>query len=166
MPAARKAVVRHLRTVRQLSERRACGLVCVSRMTMRYVSRRDDSAIRARLRELAVLRRRWGYRKLRVLLLREGMVVNHKRVERIYREEGLSARKRRRVSRQRLVQREAPGTWGKTHGLKVPPSALGALFRFSEDAGLRAHSDESDVSLRARARPYFVANSDPFRTAT
>jgi len=95
-PAARKPVVQHLREEWQLSERRACGLVDVSRMAMRYVSRRDDSAIRARLRELAALRRRWGYRKLRVLLLREGIVVNHKRVERIYREEGLSVRKRKR----------------------------------------------------------------------
>jgi len=63
---------------------------------MRYTSRRDDSVIRGRLRELAALRRRWGYRKLHVLLRREGVVVNHKRVERIYREEGLSVRRRKR----------------------------------------------------------------------
>ena len=95
-PAARKTVVQHLQMVRQLSERRACGLIEVSRMTMRYVSLRDDSTLRARLRELAALRRRWGYRRLRVLLLREGMLVNHKRVYRIYREEGLSVRRRKR----------------------------------------------------------------------
>lgn len=63
---------------------------------MRYASRRDDTALRTRLRELAALRRRWGYRKLHVLLRREGVVVNHKRVERIYREEGLSVRRRKR----------------------------------------------------------------------
>jgi putative transposase len=95
-PAARKPVVQHLRAEWRLSERRACGLVCVSRMAMRYAPRRDDSVIRARLRELAAVRRRWGYRKLHVLLRREGMVVNHKRVERIYREEGLSVRRRKR----------------------------------------------------------------------
>lgn len=88
--------MQHLREEWHLSERRACGLVCVSRMAMRYVSRRDDTMIRARLRELAAQRRRWGYRKLHVLLRREGVVVNHKRVERIYREESLSVRKRKR----------------------------------------------------------------------
>ena len=95
-PAARKPVVEHLRAVWCMSERRACGLIEVSRMAVRYTSRRDDSVIRLRLRELAALRRRWGYRRLRVLLLREGLVVNHKRVYRIYREEGLSVRKRKR----------------------------------------------------------------------
>jgi putative transposase len=95
-PAARKPAVQHLREEWRMSERRACGLVELSRMAMRYVSRRDDSVVRARLRELAALRRRWGYRRLRVLLLREGMLVNHKRVYRIYREEGLSVRKRKR----------------------------------------------------------------------
>lgn len=95
-PAARKPVVQHLRAEWRLSERRACGLVDVSRMAVRYASRRDDTTLRTRLRELAAQRRRWGYRKLRVLLLREGMLVNHKRVERIYREEGLSVRKRKR----------------------------------------------------------------------
>nr|AOS95348.1 transposase [uncultured bacterium] len=67
-PAARKPVVLHLREEWHLSERRACGLVCVSRMAMRYASRRDDTALRVRLRELAAERRRWGYRKLHVLL--------------------------------------------------------------------------------------------------
>lgn len=95
-PAARKPVVQHLREEWHLSERRACGLADVSRMAMRYRSRRDDSVVRARLRELAALRRRWGYRKLHVLLRREGVMVNHKRVERIYREEGLSVRRRKR----------------------------------------------------------------------
>lgn len=117
-PAARKPVVQHLREEWQLSERRACGLVDVSRMAMRYTSRRDDGAIRARLRELAALRRRWGYRKLHVLLLREGVMVNHKRVERIYREEGLSVRRRKRkraVSAARtplLRPRQPDEAWG------------------------------------------------------
>jgi putative transposase len=76
-PAVRKPVVQYLREERGMSERRACGLVSASRMTMRYASRRDDTMLRARLRELAAHRRPWGYRKLRILLLREGMVVNH-----------------------------------------------------------------------------------------
>ena len=64
---------------------------------MRYERHgRDDAPIRTRLRELAALQRRYGYRRLCVLLRREGMLVNHKCVERIYREERLSVRKRKR----------------------------------------------------------------------
>jgi putative transposase len=117
-PAARKPVVQHLRKEWQLSERRACGLVDVSRMAMRYVSVRDDGALRARLRKLAGERRRWGYRKLHVLLRREGMLVNHKRIERIYREEGLSVRRRKRkravsAARMPLLRPTQPNeAWG------------------------------------------------------
>ena len=81
-PAARKPFVQDVREEWQLSERRACELMEVSTMAMRYMSRRDDTVLRRRLRELAAQRRRWGYRMVRVLLLREGMHVNHKRVER------------------------------------------------------------------------------------
>ena len=78
-----------------MSERRACGLVGMQRSTLRYESRRsDDSELRERLRELATERVRFGYRRLCVLLRREGMKVNHKRVYRIYREEQLAVRKR------------------------------------------------------------------------
>ena len=66
---------------------------------MRYRSRRpDDAALRDRLRELAAERRRFGYRRLGVLLAREGMAVNHKKLFRLYREEGLAVRQRRGVS--------------------------------------------------------------------
>lgn len=86
------------------SERRACGLVGMSRSNARYAARkRDDAHLRERLRQLAAERRRFGYRRLHVLLTREGWVVNHKRVHRIYREEGLCVRRRgrKRVSRER-----------------------------------------------------------------
>jgi putative transposase len=80
-----------------VSERRACGLVGLQRSTQRYQGRgRDDHALRIRLRELAVERRRFGYRRLWVLLRREGLRVNHKRVLRLYRLEGLAVRQRRR----------------------------------------------------------------------
>jgi putative transposase len=69
----------------------------VARSTARYEAHgRDDAPVRARLRELAAEKRRYGYRRLQVLLRREGVMVNHKCVERIYREEGLSVRKRKR----------------------------------------------------------------------
>lgn len=80
-----------------MSERHACGLAEVSRATVRYEARGSkDESVRQRLRELAALRKRFGYRRLGLLLRREGLVVNHKRVYRLYREEGLSLRRRKR----------------------------------------------------------------------
>jgi len=79
------------------SERRACELVGIVRSSCRYQARRrDDPALRERLRELAAERRRFGYRRLTVMLRREGWPVNHKRVYRLYSEEGLSVRHRQR----------------------------------------------------------------------
>ena len=78
-----------------MSERRACKATGCVRMTIRYRSRRpDDAVLRERLRALARERRRFGYRRLHVLLRREGYVVNHKRLFRIYREERLMVKKR------------------------------------------------------------------------
>ena len=80
-----------------MSERHACGLAQVCRATVRYQAhRREDESVRQRLRELAALRKRFGYRRLHMLLRREGVMVNHKRVYRLYREEGLSLRRRKR----------------------------------------------------------------------
>lgn len=80
-----------------LSERRACGLSRVHRTTKRYRSRRtDQAALRARLRQLAADHPRYGYRRLWVPLRREGQVVNHKRIQRLYRVEGLAVRRKRR----------------------------------------------------------------------
>ena len=68
------------------SQRQACRLVGIVCSTIRYSHRhRDDAALRAQLRELAAQRPRFGYRRLHVLLRREGLIVNHKRVERLYR---------------------------------------------------------------------------------
>jgi putative transposase len=87
--------VLHLQTVFGVSQRRACRIIGVDRTGVRYRSRRsDDAALRQRLRELAQLRRRFGYRRLHVLLRREGQVVNRKRVYRLYREERLTVRRR------------------------------------------------------------------------
>jgi putative transposase len=81
-----------------VSERRACRLVEAGRSTVRYRPhpRPDEAALRQRLCELALERRRFGYRRLHVLLQREGHVVNHKRAERLYREAGLAVRRRGR----------------------------------------------------------------------
>jgi len=94
-PAVRREAVAHLRDAHEMSERRACRVVGCDRMTMRYRSRRpDDPRLRERLLALAKERRRFGYRRLLVFLRREGFVVNHKRLFRIYREERLMVRKR------------------------------------------------------------------------
>jgi putative transposase len=90
-----------------VSERRACLIVGADRSTVRYRSRRpDDARLRLRLRELAAERRRFGYRRLHVLLRREGETLNHKKTQRLYREEGLSVRRRR--GRKRAVGSRAP----------------------------------------------------------
>jgi putative transposase len=85
-------------------------MIGADRTTMRYRSRRSgDEALRARLRELAAERRRFGYRRLHVLLRREGLVVNRKRTQRLYREEGLTVRRRR--GRKRATGARAPLLW-------------------------------------------------------
>ena len=90
-----------------MSERRACTIVRVDRKTIRYRSRRPaDEALRARMRELAAERRRFGYRRLHVLLRQEGLVRNRKRTQRLYREEGLTVRRRR--GRKRATGARAP----------------------------------------------------------
>jgi putative transposase len=94
-PAVRREAVAHLKDAHEMSERRACSVVGCDRMTVRYRSRRrDDLRLRERLLALAKERRRFGYRRRLIFLRREGVVVNHKRLFRIYREERLMVRKR------------------------------------------------------------------------
>jgi putative transposase len=95
-PAARREAVAILVERHEMSERRACAVIGAERTSIRYRGRRpDDHDLRERLRALASERRRFGYRRLHVLLRREGHVVNRKKTQRLYREEGLSVRKRR-----------------------------------------------------------------------
>jgi len=112
-PAGRRRQVDHLVERFRVSRRRVCGLVLLCRATFYYRSRRkDDTPIRARLRELAQARQRWGYQRLHILLRREGRKVNKKRTYRIYREEGLSVRtkvRKKRGSHLRVVPAAATG---------------------------------------------------------
>jgi putative transposase len=90
-----------------LSERRACRLAGLDRSTFQYCKKsQSDEALRKRLRKLADERRRFGYRRLGILLAREGFEVNHKKLFRIYREEGLAVRRRR--SRKRALGTRRP----------------------------------------------------------
>ena len=103
-PAAQREAVAHLRSVLEMSERRACTIVAADRKMVRYRSRRPpDAELRARLRNLANERRRFGYRRLFILLRREGEPSGINRIYRLYREEGLAVRKRR-------ARRKAVGT--------------------------------------------------------
>jgi len=92
--------VSEIRQQYQVSEKRACELIGITRWINRYQSRRDpQTGLRMRLRELAGSRVRYGYRRLTVLLRREGWTVNTKRVYRLYREEGLQVRTKKRAKR-------------------------------------------------------------------
>ena len=108
-PVARREAVAHLCGRYEVSQRRACGTIGTDRSSMRYRGRRpDDGAVRARLRELAASRRRFGYRRLQILLQREGTHMNHKRLRRLYAEERLQVR--RRGGRKRALGTRAPMT--------------------------------------------------------
>lgn len=90
-----------------MSERRACKAIGFCRMTIRYETKRDDDrSLRERMKALAHERRRFGYRRIHVLLRREGYLVNHKRLFRLYREEKLTVRKR--GGRKRATGTRAP----------------------------------------------------------
>src|SRR5882724_2549578 len=106
-PAGRREAVAHLRTSFEVSERRACAVLGVDRTSVRYRrGRPDDAAMRIRLRELAAVRRRFGYRRLHILMRREGFVLNYKKLRRLYREERLQVR--RRSGRRRALGTRAP----------------------------------------------------------
>lgn len=109
---ARRAVVAFLQESYELSQRRACAAIGFVRSTCRYLCRRrDDVRLRQRLKELAQKRPRFGYRRLWwTLRKREHFRVNHKRVHRIYREEGLQVRRRRRKRVSMVRQPMVPPT--------------------------------------------------------
>ena len=91
------------------TERRACRLIGVDRTAFQYQPKRDaDDAVRARLHELANERRRFGYRRLAIMLRRDGLKMNLKKVYRLYREERLTVRKR--GGRKRALGTRAPMT--------------------------------------------------------
>ena len=106
-PAAHREAVEYLQATYEMSQRRACRVIDTDRTSVRYqATRPDDAALRERLRALAQERRRFGYRRLHVLLRREGQLVNRKRVQRLYREERLTVR--RRGGRKRAIGTRRP----------------------------------------------------------
>ncbi len=121
-PQAKRAAVTHLMTTRQMGVTRACGLVglwaCglmgISRSLYRYESKRpEDTPLKDRLTALAAQKRCYGYRCLHVLLLCEGWLLSWKRTYRVYREAGLTVRRRKRkriagIERQEKVMATKP----------------------------------------------------------
>ena len=106
-PAAKREAVAYLREHFQMSERRACSVLAADRKMIRYRSRRPpETELRERLRDLANERRRFGYRRLFILLRREGEPSGINRIYRLYREEGLGVRKRK--GRKRAIGVRAP----------------------------------------------------------
>lgn len=106
-PAHWRKAVAYLVADHGMSERRACKAIGCCRMTVRYRSSRpDECALRERMIAIARERRRFGYRRLHVLLRREGHVVNHKKLFRLYHEAKLAVR--RRGGRKRAIGTRAP----------------------------------------------------------
>ncbi len=101
MPADRRNVIVSLREDHHIIERQACIIAGLCRSSYRYEAKpKNDTEIRDRLRELAEQRHRFGAPRLHILLRREGYLINHKWTERLYREEGLSLRLKKRKKRQ------------------------------------------------------------------
>ena len=131
-PQARREAVAVFRAAADCSERHACGQLEVLRAMLRYRRRETrfvgaNERLRVRLRELAEDRRRWGYRRLHVLLKREGWMVNSKRVYRIYAEEKLVVRRRkrrRRICAQARVLLAAPVKRNETWTMDFLQDAL------------------------------------------
>ncbi|MBB5704670.1 transposase InsO family protein [Ochrobactrum daejeonense] len=90
-PDAKQDAVAHVCQAHDVSQRRACSVLSVDRSSVRYRSiRLDDTHIRAAMRQVASERRRFGYRRIHVMLERQGLVMNLKKLRRLYREEKLT----------------------------------------------------------------------------
>lgn len=110
---ARRAVVDYLKGTYQVSQRRACRVIRLARESYRYVAKYSaaNAAFRARIREIAVTRVRYGWRRILVLMRREGHAIGESRLRRLYGLEGLNLRaktpKRRRSAAVRQGRIEA-----------------------------------------------------------
>lgn len=117
-PVAKRNAVVHLCETHGVSQRRACDVLQIDRSSVRYLSRRgDDTDLRDAIKRVSRERRRFGCRRIHVMIAREGFEVNHKNVRRIYREEKLQVR--RRGGRKRVLGTRKP--------MVLPPSR--ALLR-------------------------------------
>jgi putative transposase len=113
-PDAKREAVAHVMAVHGISQRRACEVLAVDRSSIRYRSiRPDDAAERAAMKAVAAERRRFGYRRIHIMLERQGIVMNLKKLRRLYREERLQVRKRGGRKR----------AWGTRRPMALPQAA-------------------------------------------
>ena len=155
-PAARRKAVNLFREDWGLSERQACRLASFSRSSYRRPSLRAkaDASLRERLLELAAERPRFGYRRLHVMLLRDGWEINRKRVYRVYRDLGLAVRrkKRKRVAQANRLPRVVPIAANVQWSMDFMRDTLadGRVFRtlnIVDDATRECLAIEVDTSL-------------------
>lgn len=145
-PAVRREAVVHLIQDYEVSQRRACEVLGAARSIVRYVRQRaDDITLRSRLRELAHERKRFGYRRLHQMLKREGIVMNIKRLRRLYTEERLQVRKR--GGRKRALGSRSPMT------IPQGPNQRGSVRNLVRGAGFilglePVSKDDSELSPR------------------
>lgn len=120
-PSRKRELATELESKFGVSERRACRVIELSRSTHRYESVKDDQApLRSRIKDIAQSRIRYGYRRIHILLEREGWKINHKRVYRLYAEEQLSLRfkrPKRHVSAVHRLPREGVGALNEVWGM-------------------------------------------------
>lgn len=137
----------------RLSERRACQVFGANRSSVRYQSQRQSrDALRRRLKELAAVRVSWGYKRLHVLLRREGWRVNHKLVYRLYKEERLALKRKRPKRRKSAVPREV-------RPLVTRPNERWAMEASARRAGQRPYDPHSHRSRRlpqGNAWPWYL----------
>jgi len=154
-PAARRLAAQYAQQTYGLSERRAGRIIGIGNASLRYRSRRsDDSHVRTRLKVVAAERPRFGYRRLGVMLERAGMRVNHKRLYRLYKEEGLVLRRKRRqrASTATRVPIALPTTAGERYSMDFMSDSLagGRGFRtlnIVDDYTRECLAIEVDMSL-------------------
>jgi putative transposase len=114
----------------QISQRRACVLIGVDPKTVRRERPQDHSEIRAEMREIAAQRRRFGYRRVGVMLERKGMIMNHKKLYRLYSKEGLSVRRRRKRARGSRTPMPVPLRPGDRWSMDFVSDTFGASRKF------------------------------------
>lgn len=118
-PDAKRKVVAYACEVHGVSQRRACQGLRIDRSTVRYTSiRPDDAPLREAINAVAAERRRFGYRRIHIMLDRQGIVMNQKKLRRLYREQKLQVRRRR--GRKRALGTRRP------YSFRIAPTPAGA----------------------------------------
>lgn len=132
-PAARRQAAQYAQQSYSVSERRAGRILGIGNASLRYKARKpDDTDVRTRLKAVAAERPRFGYRRLGVMLERAGMRVNHKRLYRLYKEEGLVLRRKRRqrASTATRVPMGSPDTAGERYSMDFMSDSLATRRAF------------------------------------